>query len=144
MGSQWPGLSLGAYQGAQSRQAKPEEARQPSWGTARGHFCPCCHAAQQQLALLGVRAEAHEAAVERALTHAGDADLGQVTRLILLRRLRRLQRLLLALGLWCDAVHGAYGTPEASTRAAYVQRVGPRGQAALCLRYVQHADGWHA
>ena len=38
-------------------------------------------------------------------------------------------------------LHGMHGMPEAD---AYGQCVGPRGQAALRLRYVQHAGGWYA
>ena len=41
----------------------------------------------------------------------------------------------------CGAmVRRKYGTPKAGTRTAYVQYVGPRGQAALCLWHVQYED----
>ena len=39
---------------------------------------------------------------------------------------------------------GAYRTAEAGTRNQYVQYVGPWAQAALRLRYVPNAGGWHA
>ena len=44
------------------------------------------------------------------------------------------------------SVRGAHGTPEAGTRAAYVQWWPHTGQAALCLRYVRTArgGGWYA
>ena len=35
---QWPGLSPWASRAARSRQARPEEAQEPSWGLPRGHF----------------------------------------------------------------------------------------------------------
>ena len=46
--------------------------------------------------------------------------------------------------LWCHGIRGTYSTAEAGTRAACVQCVGPREQAALRLRYVRHAGGWYA
>ena len=39
---------------------------------------------------------------------------------------------------------GAYRTAEAGTRNQYVQYVGPWAQAALRVRYVPNAGGWHA
>jgi hypothetical protein len=45
---------------------------------------------------------------------------------------------------WGATVRGTYRTPEAGTRTPYVQYVGPWGQAALRLRYVHYAGGWHA
>ena len=30
------------YRAAQSRQVRPEEAQEASWGTAKGALCPCC------------------------------------------------------------------------------------------------------
>ena len=41
-------------------------------------------------------------------------------------------------------VRATHGTPEAGTRTACVQCVGGRGQAAQCLRYVEHAGGGYA
>ena len=43
LGAQWVGLFLGVRV-AQSRQARPEEAQKPSWGTAKGALRPCCRA----------------------------------------------------------------------------------------------------
>ena len=45
---------------------------------------------------------------------------------------------------WGATVRGAYPTPETGTRAPYVQYAGPWGQAALSVRYVPDAGGWHA
>jgi len=36
--------------GAQSRQARPEEAQEPSWGPAKGALWPCCGTATVALA----------------------------------------------------------------------------------------------
>ena len=41
-------------------------------------------------------------------------------------------------------MRGPYRTPEAGTRRQYVRYVGPWGLAALRLRYVPNAGGWHA
>ena len=35
LGTQWPGLTLRVCRASQS-QARPEEAQEPSWGTAKG------------------------------------------------------------------------------------------------------------
>ena len=45
---------------------------------------------------------------------------------------------------WNTTVRGTYGAPEAGTRTQYVQYAGPRGQAAVRLRYVPDAGGWYA
>jgi len=44
---------------------------------------------------------------------------------------------------WGATVRGTYGTPEAGTRAPYVQYARPWGQAALRLWYVHYAGGWY-
>jgi len=36
LGTQWAGLVLGVSRASQSRQARPGEAQEPSWGTAKG------------------------------------------------------------------------------------------------------------
>ena len=44
---------------------------------------------------------------------------------------------------WGATARGTYSTAEAGTRTPYVQYVGLWGQAALCVRYVPNAGGWH-
>ena len=41
------GPSWSAERAVQSRQARPEEVQQPSWGTAMGTLRPCCPAVGQ-------------------------------------------------------------------------------------------------
>eukprot|EP00964_Phaeocystis_antarctica_P100922 scaffold66460_cov35-Phaeocystis_antarctica.AAC.2 len=48
LGAHSPGLSPGVSRAARSRQACPEEAQEPSWGTAKGAaLWPCCWGPQR-------------------------------------------------------------------------------------------------